>query len=54
MCKSFKQIISLIVIISSREEFLDVCTEIDISFENGKISWKDHELLYELISKIKY
>ena len=52
--KTFKQLVDTISNISSDEDFNEACGEIDISFQHDKISWKDHELLYKLVSKVRY
>jgi len=48
---NYKQIIEIISTIDSLEAFNTACGEIDISFQADKISWKDHEQLYKLVSR---
>lgn len=52
--KTFKQLVDTIASISSKEDFDAACGEIDSSFQHDKINWKDHELLYKLISRVSY
>ena len=50
--KNFKQLVMEISEIESENDRRIVCGDIDKSFEHGKISWKDHEILYNLACKI--
>lgn len=52
--KSFKQLVKVISEINSEDSFNAACGDIDISFQNDKITWDDHELLYKLVSKVNY
>ena len=38
----------------AEDDFNKACGEIDRAFQAEKINWDDHELLYSLVSKIKY
>lgn len=48
----FKKIVAAIAAIDTQEDFDITCGMIDNAFQQEKITWKDHELLYSLISKI--
>ena len=47
---TFKKIIEAMANGTSVDE---LCGMIDSSFQAGKINWKDHETLYELINRLK-
>lgn len=49
---TFKKLVELIASIETMEEYNETCGMIDDSFQHEKITWKDHELLYTLVSKI--
>lgn len=49
----FKKIVAAIAAIKTQEDFDIACGMINTAFQQEKISWKDHELLYSLISKIR-
>ncbi len=48
----YKKIVAAIADINSQEDFDTVCGMIDTAFQQEKISWKDHEVLYAVVSKI--
>ena len=48
--KSFKQLVEALSQVHSKEDTNEVMGQIDNSFQAEKISWKDHEMLYELAS----
>lgn len=52
MIKGFKQLVAAIAGIESEEDRNYVCGEINLSFEHEKISWKDHEMLYQLACRL--
>ena len=49
----FKKIVAAIAAIKTQEDFDIACGMINTAFQQEKISWKDHELLYSLISKMR-
>lgn len=49
---SFKSLVEELSKISSVDSANEVMGEIDNSFQAEKISWKDHETLYEIASKL--
>ena len=49
----FKALVKSIAEISTEEDYSTTCGTIDRAFDQEKISWADHELLYSLLSKIK-
>lgn len=51
--KGFKKLVIAIQNIGDEEQRGRVFWEIDRSFERDVISWQDHELLYELASRIQ-
>ena len=51
---TFKQLVKAFTIIETEDDFNRACGEIDRAFQAEKINWDDHELLYKLVSKIKY
>ena len=52
MVKTFKQLVVLISRISTEDDRSYALGEIDRSFEREKISWNDHEMLYQLACKV--
>ncbi len=49
----FKKIVSAIAAVNTQEDFDIACSMIDNAFQQEKITWKDHELLHSLISKMR-
>lgn len=49
---SFKQLVKLFSEVITREDYDKAVSEIDQSFQNNKITWNDHELLYNLSDRI--
>lgn len=49
----FKGLVKMIVLVNSMEDYNVVCGTIDQMFNQGKISWSEHELLYDLLGKIR-
>ena len=49
----FKKIVSAIAAVNTQEDFDIACSMIDTAFQQEKISWKDHQLLHSLISKMR-
>lgn len=49
----FKRLVKMIVAVNNMEDYSTACGEIDQMFNQGKISWSEHELLYDLIGKIR-
>lgn len=47
MIKNFKRLVAAISEINSEESLNYVCGEIDRSFDREKITWKEHEMLYQ-------
>ena len=52
MIKTFKQLVALISEINSEDDRSYTLGEIDRSFEREKISWSDHDMLYQLACKV--
>lgn len=48
----YKKIIQMLIEAETGEDINKVCSAIDQAFQNGKISWKDNEQLYDLVAKI--
>ena len=53
--KTFKELVKMISEIRQdrEEDFNHAMWEIDMSYQHDKITWKDNELLYDLISMIE-
>ena len=51
--KMFKDLVKMIVLVNSMEDFNVVSGTIDQMYDKGKINWKDHELLHDLLGKIR-
>ena len=49
---TFKKLVIMIDNIKTKDDVLYTWAAINKSFEADKISWNDHELLYDLASKI--
>lgn len=49
----FKKIVGSIAAIHTEDDLNVVCGMIDTAFQQEKISWKDHEVLYAIVEKIK-
>lgn len=50
--KMFKKIIAAIAKIDTMDDYNAVCGMVDIAFQQEKISYNDHELLYDLLGKV--
>lgn len=48
----YKKIIQMLIEAETEEDINKVCSTIDREFQNGKISWKDNEQLYDMVCKI--
>lgn len=48
----FKKLVKAITEIRTKDDFNATCGMIDSAFQNEKLSWNDHELLYGLVSKL--
>lgn len=48
----YKKIIQMLIEAETQEDISRVCGTIDREFQNGKISWKDNEQLYDMVAKI--
>ena len=51
--KSFKQLVQMIHDIETEDDRNKTWGEINKSFESDKITWKDHEMLYDLASMVR-
>lgn len=49
---SYKKLVEAIANMKTEEDRLEVWGQINRSFEKEKITWKDHETLYDLASRI--
>ena len=49
---SFKQLVKALSQVHSKDNANEVMGEIDNSFNQNKFSWDDHEMLYDLASKL--
>lgn len=49
----FKKIVSAIAAINTQEDVNTVYGMIDTAFQQEKITWKDHEVLFEIAGKIR-
>lgn len=49
----YKKLVQEIIDITDKDSFCRVCGDINRAFENGKISYKDHEQLFDLISFVE-
>jgi len=49
---TFKQLVKLFASVNTKEDLYRAEGQIDNSFQHEKISWDDHELLYDLSAKI--
>lgn len=52
MIKTFKQLVKAIAEIKTEEDRLIVYGDIDNSFQHGKITWNDHQILYTLAFRV--
>lgn len=48
----FKKIMNALLNAETESEKAEATGMINKAFENGKITWKDHELLYKLVAKL--
>ena len=46
----FKTLLQKIIEINNTADLTNVCSEIDMAFQKQKISFKDHEMLFNLIN----
>ena len=49
--KMFKTLLQKIIEINTTADLNNVCSEIDMAYQKQKISFKDHEMLFNLIRK---
>jgi len=49
----FKRLVKMIVAVNNMEDYSTAYGTIDQMFNQGKISWDEHELLYDLLGKIR-
>lgn len=49
---TFKQLVKLLSEVKTAEELWGFMHEIDMSFQNGKITWEDNETLYRIINNV--
>ena len=47
----FKNLLQKIIEINTTADLNNVCSEIDMAYQKQKISFKDHEMLFNLIRK---
>lgn len=50
--KTFKQLISQLAEVRTKEELWALCGEIDGSYQHEKITWQDNETLYQIINHV--
>lgn len=50
---TYKKLIEAIANMKTEEDRLEVWGQINRSFEKEKITWKDHETLYDIASRIQ-
>ena len=50
--RAYKELVQAIISIANEQDFNEVCGKINRAFESEKISWKDHEQLFELVSVV--
>lgn len=48
----FKKLVALILEVETHDDLNHVCGEIDRAYQSDKISAKDNDLLYKMVSKI--
>lgn len=48
----YKKLVQMLIDANTGQEINRAGSEIDKAFEKEKITWKDHEQLYSLLSKI--
>ena len=48
----FKKLVAMIATIETMEDFNTVCGCVSDAFQHEKISYKDYELLFDLLKKI--
>ena len=51
---TFKQLVVLISEIKNEEDYWEACGKIDISFQKEKITWKDHEVLFNILRNFHF
>ena len=49
----FKKIVASIAAITAQEDVNTVFGIIETAFQQDKINWKEHEMLYAIVEKIK-
>lgn len=48
----FKKAMNALLNAETESQMSDAVDMINRAFENGKITWKDHELLFKLVAKL--
>lgn len=50
--KTFKQLISQLAEVRTKEDLWTLCGDIDQSYQHEKITYKDNETLYQIINHV--
>ena len=48
----YKKLVGMIAEAITNEELNEVMGKIDLAFQQEKITWKDHEVLYKIASRL--
>lgn len=51
---TFKKLVALISEIKNEDDYWKVYGQIDIAFQKEKITWNDHECLFNILRLIKF
>lgn len=50
--KTFKQLISQLAEVRTKEDVWTLCGEVDQSYQHGKITYNDNETIYKIINHV--
>ena len=50
--KTFKQLVSQLAEVRTKEDLWTLCGDIDQSYQHEKITYKDNETLYQIINHV--
>lgn len=50
--KSFKQLVVELSNVKTKEDLNQLCFQIDMSYQHGKITFQDNETLYRIVNNV--
>lgn len=50
--KTFKQLVTALADVKTKEELHHFCYEVDMSYQHDKITYNDNEIIYKIINNV--